>query len=159
MKIWTTINKTFATAFGLGLSPVAPGTMGALGGIATGLWILNTCPFPNYILILLIVLCTVLGAVSSKILELEWGDDPSRIVIDEVVGMWISMLFLPALWECYLAAFILFRLFDIFKPLYIKRMEYIKNGWGVMMDDVLAGIYANIILQISILVLKKYLLM
>jgi len=159
MKIWTRLNKTFATAFGLGLSPVAPGTMGALGGLALGYLILQYCSYPNSLLSLAIVLVTILGAISAKVLELEWGEDPSKIVIDEVVGMWISILFLPPMWECYVAAFVLFRFFDIVKPFYIKQMEFFKNGWGVMMDDVLAGIYANIILQISILIFKKYLLM
>jgi len=159
MKIWTTINKTFATAFGLGLSPVAPGTMGALGGVALGYLILHFCPYPNYLLSLIIVLVTILGAISANFLEKEWGEDPSKIVIDEVVGIWIALLFLPPMWECYVAAFVLFRFFDIVKPLYIKRMELLKNGWGVMMDDVLAGIYANIILQILILIFKKYLLL
>ena len=73
--------------------------------------------------------------------------------------MWISMIFLPCKWEIYLVAFILFRLFDIFKPLYIRRMESIKNGWGVMLDDVLAGIYSNIILQIALLIIKGYLIL
>lgn len=157
MKIWTTLNKTFATAFGLGYSLKAPGTMGALGGVVVGAVIFEYCPFPNYLLILLIVSCTILGAFSSKLLEKEWGEDPSKIVIDEVVGMWISMLFLPHKWECFVAAFVLFRLFDIYKPFYIRRLESLKNGWGVMMDDVLAGVYSNIILQILLVFLKQYL--
>jgi len=157
MRIWTTINKTFATAFGLGLSPVAPGTMGALGGGFAGYFIYTYSQTPNIILGVLIIIVTVLGALSSRILELEWGEDPSRIVIDEVVGMWISMLFLPHNWECFVAAFILFRFFDIYKPLFIRRMELIKNGWGVMMDDVLAGVYSNILLQIMLIVFKQFL--
>ena len=62
--------------------------------------------------------------------------------------MWIALLALPSGWIYTLAAFILFRFFDIYKPFFIKRMEKLKGGWGVMMDDVLAGIYTNIIIQL-----------
>ena len=74
-------------------------------------------------------------------------EDPSRVVVDEMVGVWIPLLAAPAgnLWYA-LAAFALFRLFDIFKPLGIRKMEYLKGGVGVMMDDILAGIYSLILL-------------
>ena len=72
------------------------------------------------------------------------------MVIDEVAGMWVSVLFLPQNLWLLIAGFILFRFFDIVKPLYIRRMEAFKGGWGVMLDDVLAGVYANIILQVIV---------
>ena len=79
-----------------------------------------------------------------------WGEDPSRVVVDEMVGVWIPLLAAPAgnLWYA-LAAFALFRLFDIFKPLGIRKMEYLKGGVGVMMDDILAGIYSLILLIVA----------
>ena len=70
------------------------------------------------------------------------------MVIDEVVGVWISLFWLPLTWQHLLIGFCLFRLFDIWKPLGIRQLEKIPNGWGVMLDDVAAGIYANICLQI-----------
>jgi phosphatidylglycerophosphatase A len=94
----------------------------------------------------LILLFTVLGIWSSTVLEPEWGKDPSCIVVDEMAGVWISLLAVggASLWYAALA-FVLFRLFDIYKPLGIRRLERLKGGWGVMMDDVLAGLYAYII--------------
>ena len=92
----------------------------------------------------------LLGVYSSNKLIADWGKDPSRIVIDEVVGMWIAMLFVPNNYIALLLAFVLFRFFDIVKPLFIKRLEKINGGWGIMLDDVAAGIYANIIVLIAV---------
>ena len=90
---------------------------------------------------------TIAGIRSANAVEPIWGEDPSRVVVDEMVGVWIPLLAAPAgnLWYA-LAAFALFRLFDIFKPLGIRKMEYLKGGVGVMMDDILAGIYSLILL-------------
>jgi phosphatidylglycerophosphatase A len=72
-------------------------------------------------------------------------------VIDEMVGMWIAVLGLPVSWQYWLAAFLLFRFFDIFKPLGVRRLEKIEGGWGVMLDDVMAGVYTNVLLQMVVL--------
>lgn len=78
--------------------------------------------------------------------EPYWGEDPSRVVVDEMVGVWITLLAAPAGHVWYgLAAFVLFRFFDILKPLGIRRMEKLPGGVGVMMDDVLAGVYGFIV--------------
>lgn len=154
MKQLRLINRLIATAFGLGYSPIAPGTMGAIGGIAVYLLIINSLSQVNMILGLLIILFLFLGIIASNKLESEWGKDPSKIVIDEVVGVWIALLFIPSEWQYTLGAFLLFRFFDIVKPLYIKRAEKLKGGWGVMFDDVLAGIYANIVIQIVVFGIK-----
>ena len=92
----------------------------------------------------------LLGAWSSTVAEQYWGEDPSRVVIDEVVGQWIALLAVPAVfsWWHVLAAFILFRFFDIVKPLGVRQMENFKSGWGIMADDILAGIYGAIILYL-----------
>lgn len=87
--------------------------------------------------------------VTDKLTD-EWGKDPSKVVIDEVIGMWITMIFIPFSWTNLLFGFILFRFFDIAKPLGVRKMENLKGGTGVMMDDVLAGIYANIVLQVIV---------
>ncbi len=90
------------------------------------------------------------GVWSSGRMERKWGKDNYRIVIDEVVGMCCTLLFIPVRWPYVLTGLVLFRFFDIAKPLYIRRMEELKGGWGVMMDDVLAGVYSNLILQVLV---------
>lgn len=78
-----------------------------------------------------------------------WGEDPSRVVIDEMVGVWIPLLVVPdGGWWYVVAAFALFRFFDIVKPLGVRRMERFRGGVGIMMDDILAGIYSAILLGI-----------
>jgi phosphatidylglycerophosphatase A len=104
---------------------------------------------------LIAVLVTALGVWAGNKVEPEWGKDSYRVVIDEVAGMFISVLFVPVVWKWLLIGFVLFRFFDIAKPFFIRRMEALKGGWGVMFDDVLAGIYANVVLQIIILFLDK----
>lgn len=141
-----------ATGFGSGYCPVAPGTAGA--ALATVIWFaisLFVPVYPPYLLVVitaaLIVLFTLLGIWSANVLEPVWGEDPSRVVVDEMVGVWIALLAAdPDKFYYILAAFVLFRLFDIYKPLGIRKMESLKGGLGVMMDDILAGVYSFILL-------------
>ena len=146
--------KLIATGLGLGYIPKAPGTMGALGGCMVALLLNQYTIWPNELLFLLIVIFFLSGVYCSNKLEPVWGKDPSKIVIDEVVGMWISLWALPTGWIYILAAFILFRFFDIYKPLFIRKLEKLKGGWGVMMDDVLAGIYTNLVIQLFVILAK-----
>ncbi len=145
--------KTIATGFGSGFTPIAPGTAGAaLGCLLLGAYqyfVGQTATNSFQIsFIVLIIVTTVIGAISTHQLEPEWGEDPSKVVVDEIIGVWISLLFVPLSWQNILIGFVLFRLFDIYKPLGIRKLEAIPKGWGVMLDDVLAGIYANLVLQI-----------
>lgn len=86
--------------------------------------------------------------MSADRVEEIWGKDHNRVVIDEVAGMCITLLFVPLKWQYTLIGLVLFRFFDILKPFGIRKLEELPGGWGVMADDVLAGIYANIILQL-----------
>lgn len=149
------IHILIATTFGAGFSPVAPGTAGAIVGCAF-LWLFHQlecfATFPNPLaFIVLIVVVALLGIYATNKLEQEWGKDPSKVVIDELVGVWIAMVFVPFSWLNLLLAFGLFRFFDIAKPLGVRKMEQFKGGLGVMADDVLAGIYANLALQLILL--------
>jgi len=81
--------------------------------------------------------------------EAFWGKDNQKVVIDEVARMCISLLMVPLSIPYVVAGLILFRIFDITKPLYIRRAERLPGGWGVMLDDVLAGICANVLLQVA----------
>lgn len=91
-----------------------------------------------------------LGIWSGNIVDAFWGKDSSRVVIDEVAGMCIALLFVPISVVNVLIALILFRFFDIVKPLYIRKFEALPKGWGVMMDDVIAGLYANVLLNVFV---------
>lgn len=138
-----------ATGFGSGFSPVAPGTAGAL--LALLLWVVGYLLLPfallQVILAIMVLLFTVLGIYTSGVMERYWGEDPSRVVVDEMVGVWIPLLVVPdGGWWYVLAAFVLFRLFDIVKPLGVRRMERFGGGVGIMMDDILAGVYSAVLL-------------
>lgn len=106
-------------------------------------------PLLKFAVLILVICFYVLGVWSARRLSPFWGEDPSRVVVDELVGTWISLLAVPAGSVWYgLAAFALFRLFDIAKPCGIRQMELMPGGTGVMMDDVLAGIYGFMVLYI-----------
>lgn len=140
--------KIIASIFGIGYIK-GGGTLAAI----------VTCPFifllwqgagaynPWYLLAATILII-LLGIYVGDTVEPEWGKDSSRVVIDEVAGMLVTMLFIPPHLYYLLIGLVLFRFFDILKPLGIRRMEAFKGGTGVMMDDVLAGVYGNIVLQI-----------
>ena len=133
MTIW----RFVATFFYLGKLPFAPGSWGSLGALL--LWLLLPVTFLFQLSALIILF--VLGVYSSNKMAKYLDDhDPSEVVIDEVVGMGISLFMLPHNLGLYLLAFILFRIFDIFKPIFIYRIQNLSGGWGIMLDDVLAGL-------------------
>ncbi|GAA4303468.1 phosphatidylglycerophosphatase A [Nibribacter koreensis] len=90
---------------------------------------------------------TLLGIWSANQVEPFWGKDDKKVVIDEVAGMCISLIAVPLTWPYMLASLVLFRFFDIAKPFFIRKAERVKGGLGVMLDDVLAGICANLVVQ------------
>ena len=154
-----TLAKLIATGLGSGYMPVAPGTAGAaLATIITYfIAISSSWSNLNIILIVLSIVFTILGIWSANVLQEEWGHDPGRIVVDEMVGIWISMLFIPFSLLNLLLAFGLFRLYDIWKPWIVKKAEDLDGGLGVMADDIVAGVFANITLQFVIIVMAKFL--
>jgi phosphatidylglycerophosphatase A len=124
--------------------------MGALVGILVW-WPLHACAPAAVtfgVTLALIVVFTVLGVWSASISERYWGPDPSRVVIDETVGQWIALLPVTAVspWWTILLAFVLFRFFDIVKPLGVRRMERLPAGYGIMADDILAGVYGALVI-------------
>ncbi len=144
-----------ASVLGAGYSPVAPGTCGALVALLVyGLLFYFFGAQTQLFLGAMIgigVLSCILGVWAGNVVEAYWGHDASKVVIDEFAGQWITLLFIPFSYLNILLALILFRFFDIYKPLFIRKMEQLPGGWGVMMDDVLSGIYANIVLQLIVL--------
>ncbi len=95
----------------------------------------------------MVLFLLVVGTWSSHQVEAGWGKDSSRVVVDELAGMAVSLYAMPHHWSSGVGALVLFRFFDIVKPLGIRRMERWKGGWGVMADDVLSGVYAWLLLQ------------
>jgi len=95
-------------------------------------------------------LVLVAGIISAGAVEKDWGHDSNRIVIDEVAGMMITLLLIPVKLQYAVTGFVLFRFFDIAKPLGVKTAERLPGGWGVMADDVLAGVYAHLLLRLII---------
>ncbi len=137
--------RLIATGCFSGYSPVASGTAGSLVALAVfALPIMRS----QGALAAAVILSLTVGAYVSGIMERWHGDDPSIVVIDEIAGMWISLMLLPQSPAITAIAFILFRLFDIIKPPPARRLERIKGGWGIMLDDVAAGLYANIALRV-----------
>jgi phosphatidylglycerophosphatase A len=141
-----------ATGFGVGYSPIAPGTLGTLIAIPIN-YFLSEIPSPIYEITL--VAFFFFSVWISENAEIFFGrkDDP-RIVIDEMVGFLITMLWLPKTTRFILIGFFLFRFFDILKPFPIRGIEKRwRGGYGVVLDDILAGVYANIILHFIPLIL------
>lgn len=138
--------KLFVTFFGLGLSPKAPGTVGTLGAVILAVPFLNLSWFFQIVTILVLSIAGIIAC--QKYEEAFEVHDAGEMVIDEVVGYLISVFWLPLTWQSLLGAFILFRLFDITKPLIIGMADKkLKGGLGVMADDILAGIFAGLIMQ------------
>ncbi len=143
------VAKIFASGFGAGFSPVAPGTAGSLLA-STIIFALYYFGVSIHLIPLLIITLsvTIIGVMATNIVEGEWGKDPSKVVIDEIAGILISLVLIPISPTTILASFVLFRIFDIWKPLGIRKLEDLKGGIGVMADDLLAGVYANLTLQL-----------
>ena len=141
-----------ATIGFLGYFPFAPGTIGSL--FALVLFILTDVPVYTHFSI--IVIGTLLGIHASTAAEKILKEkDSKKIIIDEFIGFYVSVFYLPKTFGFVIAAFILFRFFDILKPLFISKLEKtLSNGLGVMADDILAGIYTNMILQIWLIIFK-----
>jgi len=141
-----------STWFGVGFLPRAPGTFGTAGAIP--LYVAGNVLGPGYQLFFLLII--IIGAIwaSQRITNICGLVDPNEIVIDEVAGFLLTTVFLPFTWSTFIAGFFLFRFFDILKPPPIKKIEQrVKGGFGVVFDDLLAGIYAHICLRLLLSIL------
>lgn len=144
------VYKNIASVFGIGF--IKGG--GTLAAAVTCLFWFGLQSDGNFHLVMLpvTVLIVVSGFWVADKVEAGWGKDSSKVVIDEVAGMCITLLFVPVTVTYVLAGLALFRFFDIVKPLFIRKAEALPGGWGVMADDVLAGVFANIALQLIVYV-------
>jgi len=136
--------------FGAGLMPVAPGTFGTLTALPLVIVMKGIGGFYETLFLIFFILIAIWSSGLSE--KLLGRNDPPEVVIDEVAGFLLTMLFLPSSWLTLSLGFILFRFFDILKPFPIRRLERkVKGGIGVVLDDLLAGIYANFCLRLIIL--------
>jgi phosphatidylglycerophosphatase A len=142
--------KVFASGLYSGYAPFASGTFGALVGLLIYLvpsFERSTVILPSCAVVF------VFGSFAAGRMEEVYGHDPSYVTIDEVLGMWISLLFLPKSLFVIVGAFFLFRAFDVFKPWPARIFDRMRGGWNIMLDDVVAGVYANLVLQLAIRVI------
>lgn len=140
------VHKLIANCLGIGYIK-GGGTIAA--AVCCALWYqFRAVGSFNQAALMITVLVILAGAWSAAKVEAHWGKDSSRVVIDEAAGMCISLLFVPVTVTYLATGFVLFRFLDITKPLLIRKTESLPHGWGVMMDDVLAGLYTNLLLHI-----------
>jgi len=132
-----------STFFYLGRLPKAPGTWGSLGALVV--W--SLIPESIVIRVGFLLMALIVGFIACEnTLKQSEDPDPSYIVIDEVIGLWIALLFVPKTIFLFSLGFVLFRLFDILKPSFIYSIQFLKGSLGVMLDDILAGFLVLLIL-------------
>ena len=144
------VSKILATVFGLGYFPIAPGTLTSLVFVIIYKAVLYKMGWPSYLVLLTVIF--VVGAWASGVhASRTKTEDPRTVVIDEVLGQLVTLFYLNPDWIILGLGFALFRALDILKPFVIKRAEEIPGGWGIMMDDLLAGLISSILLNLYLL--------
>ena len=138
------IARLIASGLGSGFSPIAPGTAGSL--LAVLLIFAAGEAWNTPVALSLTVILYFVGVAACNSAEKDWGHDNGRMVIDEVAGMCLAAAFMPARPGLLAAAFFAFRFFDIVKPFPARRAEHLPGGWGVMTDDIVAGLYALLVM-------------
>ncbi len=149
--------KIIASGFYSGYAPFAPGTFGSLFGVILG-YFLNSILLQSgiggniFIIsnIFMVIIIYFIGVWAVKKVHRIWKHDDGRIVIDEIVGVWLSLIFIPVQLKYYILALVVFRFFDILKPLGVKKIDKLGGDISVMLDDVLAGFYSMIVVVIAV---------
>jgi len=141
------IKKFIGTGFYSGYAPVAPGTFGSL----VALLIYLIPGFENlFIIIPAILVSIIIGIPVGNYFEKLYGKDPGIFTLDEFIGTWITFLFVPKEWVIILLGFVLWRILDITKPFPAKKAEEFNGGVGIILDDIVSGVYSLIIIHIFI---------
>jgi phosphatidylglycerophosphatase A len=152
------LSKIIATFFGVGYFPVAPGTLTSLIVVLLYKFYLHSLSWPFYLLLLFLLFSVAIFTSTKYSLEIK-KHDPRRIVIDEAFGQLLVLFQIGESWGTgwlpLLSCFLLFRIFDIIKPFPIKKVETLPEGWGIVMDDLVAAVYAGVIINLYLL-LKFY---
>jgi phosphatidylglycerophosphatase A len=147
----TRLAVPLATWFGCGYFPWGPGTIGSLAAVAIAFALHATLDSGRLTFLALIMLLLLPGIwASTQTARIVAKEDPGMVVVDEVLGQWVTLLGATALnWKSFLAAFVLFRLFDIWKPWPVRNLEKLPEGTGIVADDLAAGVYGALILYIG----------
>lgn len=151
MKI-SLVERIIGSGLFTGYIPKASGTFAS--ALALFLFLIPGFENPTF-LMLLISVAIVVGVPIATKFEKLYGKDPSQFTLDEFIGTWIAMQFIPKKVWIILPAFILWRLLDIYKPFPAKQIESIKGGWGIILDDVVSGLYSFIIVQLTIHIINR----
>lgn len=147
------LTLSITTFLGTGYLPLMPGTFASFAYLLLHLFVVKD--LPSYIHLFLIVVIFYIGVIfSSKAEEIFERKDPRTVVIDEVLGQMVSLFLIPSRTAPLIIGFILFRIFDVVKPFPCFEVQRIKGGWGIMLDDLFAGIWANIFLRIIMILFK-----
>jgi len=145
------LSKFIPSFFGVGYFPIAPGTLTSLVVILAYKFYLFRLSWSLYLLILFLLF--FIGVYTSTKVESESRKkDPRKIVIDEACGQLLVLFRMGDAWFPILSGFLLFRIFDIVKPYPIKKVETLPSGWGIMMDDIVAAIYAGVIINLYLII-------
>ena len=149
------LSVLLASGFGSGFIRPGSGTWGSLVGclIIYGAFRIVPAEYYNWTLVALFLISVILGMVAIVNLPDDWIHDDQRIVIDEVAGMILTVLFVPFSVRNLIIAFLVFRVFDIAKPLGIRGIDRMQSEWAVMLDDLLAGVYSNLTIRLIFLLL------
>ena len=145
------VATALATWFGCGYVPIAPGTGGSAAALLIALALHAAFGWPPYYFAILAAALLPPGIWSAGIFARSVNrKDPSQVVVDEVIGQWITIAGAVSLnWKSWLAAFILFRAFDIWKPPPVRQLERLRGGTGIVADDVMAGVYGAIVIFVA----------
>ena len=145
------VSRLVATFFGAGFFPVAPATFASAIVAGILLWWGAHPVAEAWIIVGLLPIAIPVSTIAERSL----GHDAHPIVIDEVVGQMIALWHVPHTWPWVLAGFLLFRIFDIWKPLGAREAQRLPGGWGIVIDDVMAGLYALVLLQVAMRLLAR----
>ena len=142
------LQKAIATGLFSGYAPVAPGTAGSAVMMVAFFFWGDLLSGWGWVAVLVAIFFIAVWDASA--MEREWGKDPGRVVVDEWVGYLVTVAFLPNSFWVACLAFLLFRVLDITKPPPARQFERLPGGWGIVVDDVVAGVYGNLIMRVGL---------
>lgn len=145
--------KFIGSGFFTGYSPIASGTVGSIAAI-----LIYLIPGFEQLIIIIpaIIIFLIYGIYLGNKFEVEYGKDPAQCTVDEIVGTWISLVAIPKTIGIVVAAFLIWRILDIIKPPPARGLEKLNGGLGIMMDDVVSGIYTLIIMHLIVYLIGKF---